>query len=85
LYAVRAASRAVKELDGLPPSPRAAILEAIEALAKVPRPPGCRKLSGLLEGSFRLRVGSYRVLYEVFDRDRVVLITKVGPRKSVYR
>jgi mRNA interferase RelE/StbE len=57
---------------------------AIRALAADPRPPGCRKLVGGTD-YFRIRVGNYRVLYEVRDRDVLVLVIKIGRRGEVYR
>lgn len=82
---VHLSTRAVKEFQACPPEIRAALLAAIEGLAKNSRPPGARRLSGALAGSRRLRVGSWRILYDIFDREHTVLITKIGPRKSVYR
>ncbi|MDQ3637697.1 MAG: type II toxin-antitoxin system RelE/ParE family toxin [Actinomycetota bacterium] len=57
--------------------------EAIEGLREEPRPPGCRKLSDR-EG-WRLRVGVYRVIYEVDDDQRVVTVLQVGHRRDIYR
>ena len=56
----------------------------IQALATDPRPPGCRKLTGL-DDVFRVRVGRYRVLYSIEDRRLVIIVLKVGDRKDVYR
>ena len=57
--------------------------EAIGKLADEPRPPGCRKLTGR-EG-WRLRVGDYRVIYEVNDREQTVVVLHVGHRRDVYQ
>ena len=56
----------------------------IQALSTDPRPPGCRRLSGL-DDVFRVRVGRYRVLYSIEDRRLVIIVLKVGDRKDVYR
>jgi len=53
---------------------------AVGALAQEPRPPGVRKIKGA-EKAYRIRVGSYRVVYEVYDSDKLVLILQVV-RKS---
>ncbi|MFC1679571.1 type II toxin-antitoxin system RelE/ParE family toxin [Elusimicrobiota bacterium] len=85
MYEVHLGSRAAKALRDCSPGMRGDLLHAIEALGRQQRPPGSKKLSGALEGSYRIRVGSYRVIYDIYDRDHAVLITKIGPRKSVYR
>lgn len=85
MYAIRLGSRAARELQKVPSDRREGIVAAIEALGRDPRPLGCRKLSGALAGSHRIRVGSYRVIYDVYDGIRIVLIAKIGPRKSIYR
>jgi len=59
------------------------IISAVRRLAEDPRPPGAKKLSG--RDAWRIRVGSYRVLYEIHDAKLVVLIVEVGDRRDVYR
>ena len=59
------------------------ILKAIEKLEVDPRPPNCKKLTR--SELYRIRVGRYRVVYEVFDETVVVMISKIGDRKDVYR
>jgi len=56
----------------------------VSALSKNPRPFGCRKLSGS-ENDWRIRVGDYRVIYEIADANRIVRINRVRHRKEVYR
>ena len=60
------------------------IVRAMQALSIDPRPPGCRKLSGS-DDVYRVRVGRYRVLYEIEGRRLVVIVLKVGDRTDVYR
>ena len=60
------------------------ILEAVEALAGDPRPSGCKKLVGA-ENSYRIRVGDFRVIYEIQDGLLLVLVVKVGHRRDVCR
>ena len=59
------------------------IREAIEALADDPRPPGCRKLEGR-EIEWRVRVGTWRVIYQIEEDRVVVLVVRVAPRGEVY-
>ncbi len=72
-----------KDLRSIPSKDVLRILEAIESLAHNPRPPGCQKLSN--QERYRLRVGIYRVLYEVQDDILLVLIVKIAHRKDAYR
>jgi mRNA interferase RelE/StbE len=60
------------------------IVGAMRDLAENPRPPGCRKLVGG-EGDWRLRVGDYRVLYEINDMRKVVRVLHVKHRREAYR
>jgi mRNA interferase RelE/StbE len=53
-------------------------------LSADPRPTGCKKLAGSPD-YYRIRVSDYRVLYEVRDRDVLVLVIKIGHRREVYR
>ena len=60
------------------------MIVAIQALAQNPRPPGCRKLTGS-KNDWRIRVGDYRVVYEIADEIRVVRVNRVRHRREVYR
>jgi mRNA interferase RelE/StbE len=82
-YSLRIKPSAVKELEALPPKDRRKIVTRIHGLASDPRPHGGEKLSGL--DQYRVRQGNYRVVYEVEDATRVVLVVKIGHRRDVYR
>ena len=59
--------------------------DAVRSLAEEPRPQGVRKVKGA-ERAYRIRVGSYRVVYEVYDSDNLVLIMQVALRsETTYR
>jgi mRNA interferase RelE/StbE len=60
------------------------VIGAIQALARNPRPPGCRKLAGS-KNDWRIRVSDYRVVYEVADEIRIVRVNRVRHRREVYR
>ena len=81
-YEVRLLVTARRQLLRVPGRIRSRIGNAIRALAADPRPPGCNKLTGGAD-YFRIRVGDYRVLYEVRDRDVLVLVIKIGHRREV--
>ena len=59
------------------------VLSAIGGLAEIPRPAGCRKLQG--RPGFRIRIGDYRVVYDIHDNVVTVEIIEVGHRKDIYR
>ncbi|MEK6777526.1 MAG: type II toxin-antitoxin system RelE/ParE family toxin [bacterium] len=60
------------------------ILSKIDALATNPRPIGCKKLQGPTR-LWRLRVGDYRIVYDIDDRNRIVDIVVVRHRRDVYK
>ena len=76
---------AKRELDSLSLEVRRRVRRAIEVLSRDPRPPGSRKLRGGGAGFRRLRVGPYRVIYQVDDETVTVVIIRVGHRRDVYR
>ena len=81
-YAVSILRRAQKELSQLSAPSFERVCDAIRSLAVNPRPPGCRKLVGR-EG-WRIRVGDYRVIYQIDDPARTVLVLHVGHRRDIY-
>lgn len=58
--------------------------EAIEGLKTAPRPADCQKLSGR-DHQYRIRVGSYRIIYEIRDSELVILVLAMGHRREIYR
>jgi len=82
-YEIRIKPSAVKELRALPDEVRARVVDRIRALAEEPRPWGCEKLTG--GPRYRVRQGAYRVVYQVDDAAREVLVVKIGHRRDVYR
>ena len=81
-YAVSILRRAQKELGQLSSPSFERVCDAIRSLAGNPRPPGCRKLVG--RDGWRVRVGDYRVIYEIDDPARTVLVLHVGHRRDIY-
>lgn len=82
-YSVSVERAAQRGLDRLPERARRRALSAIVALADEPRPSGCKKLKGY-QRRYRIRVGDYRIIYEVFDAELVVIVIDAGNRDSVY-
>jgi mRNA interferase RelE/StbE len=75
---------AAKDLRRLSSRVHDQVVDRIAALAKNPRPLGSRKLSGS-ENDWRIRVGDYRVIYEIVDKIRVVRVYRIRHRREVYR
>ena len=73
-----------KQLDSLPDIVRKRVLKRIVALKETPRPLGCVKLKGY-ENEYCIRIGNYRVRYEVRDEESIVLLLHCKHRKDVYR
>jgi mRNA interferase RelE/StbE len=84
IYRVEVSRSALKALLAFPVSDRRRLERAIDGLARDPRPRGARQLEGGA-GELRVRVGVYRILYEIDDDVLRVLVLAVGPRKDVYR
>lgn len=82
-YAVSLKRSAEKELERFPSPLHDRIIDRLLALQHNPRPPGAKKLRGR-EG-YRIRVGDYRILYTVDEREQVVEVFSVAHRKEVYR
>ncbi|MFQ6111839.1 MAG: type II toxin-antitoxin system RelE/ParE family toxin [Nitrospinota bacterium] len=75
MYQVKTASRRVeKEIADLPREVRDRVIQAIWRLREDPRPRGARKMMGEMRGAWRIRVGDYRVIYDVDDDQRLVII-----------
>jgi mRNA interferase RelE/StbE len=75
---------AKKEFEKLPASVQKPILRKILALKENPYPTGSKKLKGP-EGFQRLRVGDYRVIYEVAGEVLYIYVVRIGHRKDIYR
>jgi mRNA interferase RelE/StbE len=84
VYRVEFARPAAKKLASLPVVARVRLIKRIESLADNPRPRGVETLIGG-HGALRVRVGTYRVIYEIRDAVLVVLVLKIGHRRDVYR
>ena len=84
MYRVLFERGAEKDFARLSPGIHDRVIAAIQALATNPRPPGCRKLAGS-KNDWRIRVGDYRVIYEIADKIRSVRINRVRHRREVYR
>lgn len=83
-YTVEFKPAAKRSLEKLPTHIQATVLNAIDELQATPRPDGCKKLKGE-ENLWRIRVGQYRVIYQINSGELIVLVVKLGHRKDIYR
>ena len=82
-YQVILSKSVQKELDRLPDDLATRILARLAALETNPRPADVKKLKG--RDAWRIRVGDYRVIYEIHDRQLEILVITVGHRREIYR
>lgn len=83
-YEITYTRDAAKAFRRIHPEMRKRIRDAIEALSKEPRPSGALQLTGGA-GEYRIRVGDYRIIYDIEDHRLVILILRVAHRREVYR
>lgn len=83
-YTVRLSAKTGKVLDSLSSEMRRRIIRKLEALEDNPRPHGVEKLAGV-DDLYRIRVGTYRIVYAIRDQELVVIVVHIGHRRDVYR
>lgn len=82
-YRVRIASAARRQIRKIPRDGQERVAAVIVLLADEPRPPASKKLTG--RDAWRVRTGSWRVIYEIHDDELLVLVVAAGNRRDVYR
>ncbi|GGM84971.1 hypothetical protein GCM10012275_64660 [Longimycelium tulufanense] len=82
-YRVQITRAAAKTIQALDKPIRRRVLTAIEGLATNPRPHGCVKLTG--HDAWRIRVGDYRIVYEIHDAVLLIIVIDAGHRREIYR
>lgn len=83
-YRIEISSTAEKSLKKIPKKDIVKIVESIQILSINPFPEGCRKLAGE-EGTYRIRQGDYRIIYEVEGKKLLILVLKIGHRRDIYK
>ena len=84
LFSIQWRSSTRKDIRSLPRHEVARIISAVTQLADDPLPHGSQKLAGS-ERTYRIRIGNYRVIYEVFGDTQIIEVQRVRHRKDVYR
>lgn len=82
-YSIQIAPAAERQIRKLEVTVRRQIFKKIGTLQSNPRPVGVEKLTAI--DSYRVRVGDYRIIYDIEDRITTVLVVRIGNRKEVYR
>mgnify|MGYP001115207613 CR=1 FL=1 len=83
MYSVRVLRRAVKDIADLPKEHARLVSQHIDRFSEDPRPPDAKKLQGMT--GYTLRVGVYRILYDIDPKSRIVTIYRVKHRREAYR
>jgi len=81
-YRIEIAAAAERQILKLEASVRRRIFKKLDALAINPRPARVEKLTAV--DAYRVRVGDYRIIYDIEDETTTVVVHKVGDRKDVY-
>jgi len=82
VYQVKLKKSVIKSLEKVDEPNYSQIKKAIYKLADNPKPQGCIKLKG--RNGYRIRVGNYRIIYDIFDKILVVEVVALGHRKEIY-
>jgi mRNA interferase RelE/StbE len=83
-YRIEFKSSALKELERLPRQIIPRVVAAIKGLVENPYPSGVKKLAGF-ERTYRVRVGDYRIMYEIYEDRLIIEIIRVKHRKDIYK
>jgi len=84
MYQIELTKGAIKQLNKLPTNIKERIEAQILDLAIEPRPDGVKKLKGD-ENYYRIRVGDYRIIYEIYDEILLITVVRVGHRSKIYK
>lgn len=82
-YRIEFTRRAARDLERFDRRARLRIVEAVAGLGIDPRPAGVKKLKGE-DNAWRIRVGDYRVIYEIHDNSVLIVVFRVGHRRDIY-
>lgn len=82
MFELQYKKKAIKALAKINEPYYSNIIKAIDSLAENPRPHGYKKLTG--RDGYRIRVGTYRIIYDIFDNQLIIEIVNVGGRGDIY-
>ena len=84
VYKVFLEKRAEREIKKLPAEIFYRITPKLKTLSENPKPPGCRKITGA-KSDWRIRIGDYRIIYEIDEQEKAVKVMRIRHRRDVYR
>jgi mRNA interferase RelE/StbE len=84
VYEVFLERRTERDLKRLPAAIFTRLIPHIKALSENPKPSGCRKITGS-KNDWRIRIGDYRIIYEIDEEERAVRVMRIRHRREVYR
>ena len=84
MYTLLIERHAEKGFKKIPKNISNKLIIKIKSLKDNPKPSGCRKITGS-ENDYRVRIGDYRVIYEIDEKNKQIIILAVGHRKDIYR
>ena len=83
MYEILLSSAAVQDYKKISDSELEKINKTIDQLEKNPRPQGYKKLQG--RNAYRVRAGNYRIIYEIKDKELIILVIRIRHRSDVYK
>jgi mRNA interferase RelE/StbE len=83
MYKVKIEDKAVKFLQTLDTRIQKQIINKLKVLAQNPRPASCTPIKGF-KNLYRIRSGDYRIVYQIRDKELLVLVIRIGHRKNIY-
>ena len=84
MYEVLLERRAERDLKKLSQETFYRIIPQIKGLSENPKPAGCRKITGS-KNDWRIRIGDYRIIYEIDEKERTVKVMRIRHRREVYK
>jgi mRNA interferase RelE/StbE len=84
VYEVLLERRAERDLKKLPQEMFYRIIPKIKVLSENPKPAGCRKITGS-KNDWRIRIGDYRIIYEIDEKEKAVKVMRIRHRREVYK
>ena len=84
MYEVLLERSAERDLKKLSPEMFQRVIHHIKTLAEAPRPTGCHKITGS-RSDWRIRVGNYRIIYEIDEKEKTVRVIRIRHRREAFR
>jgi len=84
-YTIKILEKAERELAAVPAKDRKRIALHIDELVDNPYPSGAQQLKGAFKNHFRIRIGDYRIIYQIENKVLTIVIVRIGHRREVYR